>query len=123
MLQQKNKQYCLANSFVRISVARRAKVERLQCIEKFISRILEDSFIKIKRYTVLNDKSFQIKPENKLNYPVAIINRVYNNNRLFKLEIAWAKIMKAKRFMDLIENRITILEDICEEYQRRIQQR
>jgi hypothetical protein len=108
---------------VRISVARRAKVERLQCIEKFISRILEDSFIKIKRYTVLSDKSFQIKPENKLNYPVAIINRVYNNNRLFKLEIAWAKIMKAKRFMDLIENRITILEDICEEYQRRIQQR
>lgn len=86
MIHKKNKQHCYAISFVHLSVARRVKVEKLLCVEKIINRGLEDSFFKVKRYAVLNDKSQQIKSENKFNYPVAIINRVYNNNRLDKLE-------------------------------------
>ena len=43
-------------------------------------RFYEDCFLKIKRYSVLANKSNQIKAENKLNYPVSILNRVLSIN-------------------------------------------
>jgi hypothetical protein len=59
---RKNKQNCLGISFIRLSVARRVKVEKLLQIEKTITRCYEVCFIKIKRYSLLADKSKQIKP-------------------------------------------------------------
>lgn len=61
MIHKKNKQYSYAISFVQLSVAKRVKVEKLLCVENIINRGLEDSFFKVKRYAVLNDKSQQIK--------------------------------------------------------------
>ena len=61
MIHKKNKQHSYAISFVHLTVAKRVKVEKLLCVEKIINRGLEDSFLKIKRYSILNDKSQQIK--------------------------------------------------------------